>query len=108
MEKLEEKMRRLFGKSTMHLKLLLLFYKNREYAATLSELSERFRVSILTVREAVDDLIRAGILKREGVRGEKVYREVVMLNKDSPCTRAVFRFLKEIERMKWRDDAYVP
>ena len=93
---LEERVRRIFGDS-MHLKLLLLFYKNREYAVTNSELSERFRVCSLTVREIVDDFIHAGILKRELVKDAKGCREVVMLNRDSPCTRIVFRFLKEVE-----------
>jgi len=93
---LDERVKRIFGDS-MHLKLLLLFYKNREYTATTGELSEQFGVSILTVREAVDDFIYAGILKKELVKEGKDCREVVMLNKDSPCTRAVFQLLKEIE-----------
>ena len=96
MKMLDERVRRIFG-DTMHLELLLLFYKNREYAATTSELSELYRVSVLTIREIVDDFIHAGILKRELVKEEEGCRELVMLNKDSPCTRIVFRFLKEIE-----------
>jgi len=95
--RIEEKARRIFGKST-HLKLLLLFYNNPTYSSNMEGLAKQLGVSYPTTLKVVNDLCKAGVLKdfyiprREGGK----YR-IVLLNKSNPYTKAVFNLLKRIE-----------
>jgi len=89
---LEERARRIFGKST-HLKLLLLFYNDPTYFDNMEGLAKRLGKSHVTTRKVVNNLCKAGILK-------DIYSgrcRIVMLNKSNPYTKAVFRLLKRVE-----------
>jgi len=90
-----ETVRWIFGNST-HLKLLLLFYKNKEYFDNITGLTKRLGKSHVTVRKVVNDLVRAGVLREIDIGKSRV----VMLNTDSPCTKAVFQFLGEIKKIE--------
>ena len=94
---LEEKARRIFGKST-HLKLLLLFYDDPTYFDNMEGLAKQLGKSHVTTRKVVNDLCKVGILKDfYKVRKGGVRDRIVMLNKSNPYTKAVFRLLKRME-----------
>ena len=90
-----ETLRQIFGNST-HLKLLLLFYNDNTYFDNITGLTKKLGKSHVTVRKVVNDLVRAGVLKELDIGKSRV----VMLNTDSPCTKAVFQFLSEIEKIE--------
>jgi len=90
-----EILRRIFGNST-HLKLLLLFYNDNAYFDNITGLTKQLGKSHVTVRKVVNDLVRAGVLKELDIGKSRV----VMLNTDSPCTKAVFQFLGEIKKIE--------
>jgi len=89
---LEERVRRIFGKST-HLKLLLLFYNDPTYFDNMEGLEKKLRKSHVTTRKVVNDLCKVGILK--DIYGGRC--RIVMLNKSNPYTKAVFRLMERIE-----------
>ncbi|RLG09031.1 MAG: hypothetical protein DRN64_04440 [Thaumarchaeota archaeon] len=96
---LEERARRIFGKST-HLKLLLLFYNDPTYFDNMEGLEKKLGRSHVTTRKVVNDLCKVGILK-------DIYSgrcRIVMLNKSNP--KAVFNLLKRMEgcvRWRWKE-----
>jgi len=80
---LEERARRIFGKST-HLKLLLLFYNDLAYFDNMEGLAKRLGESHVTTRKVVNDLCKVGILKDfYEVRKRGVRDRIVMLNKSN-------------------------
>jgi len=94
---LEERARRIFGKST-HLKLLLLFYNDPTYFENIEGLAKKLGKSHVTTRKVVNDLCKVGILKDSyKVRKGGVRDRIVMLNKSNPYTKAVFNLLKGME-----------
>jgi len=94
---LEERVRRIFGKST-HLKLLLLFYNDPTYFDNMEGLAKRLGKSHVTTRKVVNDLCKVGVLKDfYKVRKGGVRDRIVMLNKSNPYTKALFNLLKRIE-----------
>jgi len=96
---LEERARRIFGKST-HLKLLLLFYNDPTYFDNMEGLAKRLGKSHVTTRKVVNDLCKVGILKDfYEVRKGGVRDRIVMLNKSNPCTKALFNLLKRMEEV---------
>ena len=94
---LEERARRIFGKST-HLKLLLLFYNDPTYFENIEGLAKKLGKSHVTTRKVVNDLCKVGILKDfYKVRKGGVRDRIVMLNKSNPYTKALFNLLKGME-----------
>ena len=94
---LEERVRRIFGKST-HLKLLLLFYNNPTYFDNIEGLAKQLGKSHVTTRKVVNDLCKVGILKDfYKVRKGGVKDRIVMLNKSNP--KAVFNLLERVEEV---------
>jgi len=85
MEKLEEKVKRILG-DTPHLKILLAFYKEPASFTGIEGLMGMLQKDKETVRKIVDDLCETGILI-----------ETFVLNRDHPCTKAIFKLFKEIE-----------
>jgi len=98
-----ETLRWIFGNST-HLKLLLLFYNDNAYFDNITGLTKRLGMSHMTVRRVVNDLVRAGLLREIDIGKSRV----VMLNTDSPCTKAVFQFLSEIEKIEEEKQKKIP
>jgi len=94
---LEERARRIFGKST-HLKLLLLFYNDPTYFDNMEGWAKQLGKSYVTTRKVVNDLCKVGILKDfYKVRKGGVRDRIVMLNKSNPYTKALFNLLKRME-----------
>lgn len=81
-------MDKVFGNS-MHIKVILLFYKNDGYFDNITGLAKMLDVSQVTVRKVISDLLEVGILSDSAIGMSRV----IKINEGSPYTKALFNLI---------------
>jgi len=91
---IEEVLTKIFGKST-HVKVILLFYNNRNYLNNITGLAKILGKSHVPVRKAVSDLIEADILSEMTIGKSRM----IKLNENSPYTKALLSFINTMDEL---------
>ncbi len=84
---------KMLGKS-LHLEIIMLYHKNRDFFDNITGLTEKLGKSHVTVRKVVKDLLDVGILKESNIGMSRV----LTLNENGKYTGPVMRFLDEISQ----------
>ena len=82
---------KIFGQS-MHTRVILFLYQNRDFIGSISDLARALNVSRGSIKKVVDDLIDVHLLKNIRV-GMSI---LVRFDFNSPLTRSLFEFLDKI------------
>ena len=90
-----EALEKMFGNST-HLEVILLYYNNPGYFANISKLANKLEKSHVTVRKAISDLVKAGILTELNIGKSRV----IKINEKSPYTEILFKFIATVRSTK--------
>ena len=85
-------LKKIFGKNSTYLKVILLFYNNNSYFNNITGLANTLDVSHITARKVISDLIDAEILKKIDIGHSKV----IKANEGSPYAKALFDFLDSV------------
>ena len=89
-------LKKIFGKNSIHLKVILLFYNNNGYFNNITGLANTLNVSHVTVRKVITDLVDAGILREIDI-GKSM---VIKANENSPYAKALFDFISSVKSIK--------
>ncbi|MCD6209659.1 MAG: hypothetical protein OCU20_02770 [Methanophagales archaeon] len=89
-------LKKIFGKNSIHLKVILLFYNNNGYFNNITGLANTLNVSHVTVRKVITDLVDAGILREIDI-GKST---VIKANENSPYAKALFDFISTVKSIK--------
>lgn len=89
-------LKKIFGKNSTYLKVILLFYNNNGYFNNITGLANTLDVSHVTVRKVISDLVDAGILREIDI-GRSM---VIKANEGSPYAKALFDFLDSVRSIK--------
>ncbi len=89
-------LRKIFGKNSIHLRVILLFYNNNGYFNNITGLANTLNVSHVTARKVISDLVDAGILREIDI-GKSL---VIKVNESSPYAKALFDFISNIKSIK--------
>ncbi|MDF2955364.1 hypothetical protein [Candidatus Alkanophaga liquidiphilum] len=86
---------KLVGNST-HFKIMKLYYENMDLSENISEISRIINRSHITVKKAINDLESIGVLREKRIGRSRV----VTINEESPYTKAVFEFFKNVKEIE--------
>ncbi len=89
-------LKKIFGKNSTYLKVILQFYNNNGYFNNISGLANTLDVSHVTVRKVISDLVDAGVLREIDI-GRSM---VIKVNERSPYAKALFDFLDSMWSIK--------
>ena len=89
-------LKKIFGKNSTYLKVILQFYNNNGYFNNISGLANTLDVSHVTVRKVISDLVDAGVLREIDI-GRSM---VIKVNEGSPYAKALFDFLDSMWSIK--------
>ncbi len=89
-------LKKIFGKNSIHLKVILLFYNNNGYFNNITGLANTLNVSHVTARKVITDLVEAGILREIDI-GKSM---VIKANENNPYAKALFDFISAVKSIK--------
>lgn len=91
-----EVLKKVFGKNSTYLKVILLFYDHNGYFNNITGIANTLDVSHVTARKVICNLVGAGILREIDIGKSRV----IKFNEGNPYAKALFSFLETVQSIK--------